>query len=48
MNEHNEECLEKEESATAEDEVIIFHTNCSHCNSPADTRMKIVGILPAI
>ena len=27
------------------DEVVSFPTNCSHCNSPTETRMKLVGIL---
>ena len=31
--------------AVGKDEVITFHTNCSHCNSPTETRMKLVGIL---
>ena len=42
---NNEECKDGDEAAT-EDEVMTFHTNCSHCNSPADTRMKLVGIIP--
>ena len=40
----NEDSKDDDEVAT-KDEVMIFHTNCSHCNSPADTRMKLVGIL---
>ena len=27
------------------DEVISFGVNCSECNSPAETNMKVVGIL---
>ena len=42
---NNEESKDDDEAAT-EDEVMTFHTNCSHCNSPADTRMKLVGIIP--
>ena len=42
---NNEESKDGDEAAT-EDEVMTFHTNCSHCNSPADTRMKLVGIIP--
>ena len=30
------------------DEVIGFKTNCSLCNSPTETRMKLVGILNEI
>ena len=29
----------------SKDEVVSFPTNCSHCNSPTETRMKLVGIL---
>ena len=29
----------------SKDEVASFPTNCSHCNSPTETRMKLVGIL---
>ena len=28
-------------------QVLNFPTNCSSCNAPAETRMKVVGILPA-
>ena len=28
-------------------QVFNFPTNCSSCNAPAETRMKVVGILPA-
>ena len=28
-------------------QVLNFPTNCSSCNAPAQTRMKVVGILPA-
>ena len=31
-------------AAIAEDEVMVFKTNCSNCNSPSDTRMKVVGM----
>ena len=34
-----------EVSAVGKDEVVAFLTNCSHCNSPTETRMKLVGIL---
>ena len=27
------------------DEVLVFQTNCSRCNLPTETRMKLVGIL---
>ena len=43
-NSNNEESKDSGE-ITTEDEVMIFHTNCSHCNSPVDTRMKLVDIL---
>ena len=42
-NGNNEESKDVDEAT--KDEVMIFHTNCSHCNSPADTRMKLVDIL---
>ena len=29
----------------SKDEVLGFSTNCSNCNAPAETRMKLLGIL---
>ena len=34
-----------EAEPVSKDEVVSFPTNCSHCNSPTETRMKLVGIL---
>ena len=34
-----------EDSALVSSEVMAFQTNCSHCQSPTETRMKTVGIL---
>ena len=31
--------------AVSKDEVLGFNTNCSNCNAPAETRMKLLGIL---
>lgn len=33
-----------EAEAVTKDEVLSFPTNCYHCNSPAETRMKIVDV----
>ena len=37
-----------EAEAVNKDEVLSFPTNCYHCNSPAETRMKLVGILLSV
>lgn len=34
--------------AVAADEVMTFSCNCSNCQSPVETRMKLVGILLAL
>ncbi len=39
---------QKEESATASEEVISFQTNCPQCHSPTETRMKTVGGLTGL
>lgn len=34
-----------EGAAVSKDEVLTFQVNCSNCNSPTESRMKVVGIL---
>ena len=44
-SESHNEGSQKEADDISKDEVMVFHENCCYCNSPADTRMKVVGIL---
>lgn len=43
--EKGEELGEGQREEQGVNEVITLHTNCSNCQSPVETRMKLVGIL---
>lgn len=40
----NENNSETNTSEDVKDEVLIFATNCSYCNAPCDTNMKVISI----